>query len=95
MANARLARFITEVAPPQFVSVMRQGTSKVLDTINEEEREYVHTPNDSLPSSSSNRFARSSSSSSSAPSFASASASGAESKYFLRKVRRSLSVLGN
>ncbi|CAN6546085.1 unnamed protein product [Malus baccata var. baccata] len=95
MANARLARFITEVAPPQFVSVMRQGTSKVLDTINEEEREYVHTPNDSLPSSSSNRFARSSSSSSSAPSFASASASGAESKHFLRKVRRSLSVLGN
>ncbi|KAL3615201.1 hypothetical protein CASFOL_040862 [Castilleja foliolosa] len=39
MANARLARFITEVAPPQFISVMRQRTSKMLDTIHEEERE--------------------------------------------------------
>ncbi|KAL3615202.1 hypothetical protein CASFOL_040863 [Castilleja foliolosa] len=39
MANARLARFITEVAPPQFISVMRQRTSMMLDTIHEEERE--------------------------------------------------------
>ncbi|GFQ07742.1 hypothetical protein PHJA_002918200 [Phtheirospermum japonicum] len=39
MANARLARFITEVAPPQFISVMRHRTSKMLDTIHEEERE--------------------------------------------------------
>ncbi|XP_019094636.1 PREDICTED: uncharacterized protein LOC109129998 [Camelina sativa] len=39
MASSRLARFITEVAPPQFVSVMRRRTAKVLDTIKEEERE--------------------------------------------------------
>ncbi|KAM1235167.1 hypothetical protein ACFX2J_004670 [Malus domestica] len=100
MANSRLARFVTEVAPPQFVSVMRHRTSKVLDTIYEEERENAHTPNDSLTSSSSNGFAHSSSSSSlsspsSLPSFASASSARAESKYFLRKVRRSLSVFGH
>nr|XP_009801101.1 PREDICTED: uncharacterized protein LOC104246894 [Nicotiana sylvestris] len=39
MANARIARFVTEVAPPQFVNVMRQRASKMLDTIKEEERE--------------------------------------------------------
>ncbi|ESQ33849.1 hypothetical protein EUTSA_v10009295mg [Eutrema salsugineum] len=39
MASSRLARFITEVAPPQFVTVMRRRTAKVLDTIKEEERE--------------------------------------------------------
>ncbi|KAI3466842.1 hypothetical protein Pfo_023505 [Paulownia fortunei] len=39
MANARVARFITEVAPPQFISVMRHRTSKMLDTIHEEEKE--------------------------------------------------------
>ncbi|KAJ0230351.1 hypothetical protein HA466_0308550 [Hirschfeldia incana] len=39
MATSRLARFITEVAPPQFVTVMRRRTAKVLDTIKEEERE--------------------------------------------------------
>ncbi|CAH2034470.1 unnamed protein product [Thlaspi arvense] len=39
MASSRFARFITEVAPPQFVTVMRRRTAKVLDTIKEEERE--------------------------------------------------------
>ncbi|CAH8298789.1 unnamed protein product [Eruca vesicaria subsp. sativa] len=39
MATSRLARFITEVAPPQVVTVMRRRTAKVLDTIKEEERE--------------------------------------------------------
>lgn len=33
MANSRIARFVTEVAPPQIVSVMRNRTSKILDTI--------------------------------------------------------------
>lgn len=37
MANSRIARFVTEVAPPQVVSVMRYHASKMLDTINEEE----------------------------------------------------------
>ncbi|CAN8290656.1 unnamed protein product [Cochlearia groenlandica] len=50
MASSRFARFITEVAPPQFVTVMRRRTAKILDTIKEEERE-VGT--DSLFSSSS------------------------------------------
>ncbi|CAA0827567.1 Unknown protein [Striga hermonthica] len=47
MATARLARFITEVAPPQFVSVMRRRTRTMLDTIHEEEKEggnYIHLP---------------------------------------------------
>ncbi|KAL1205099.1 hypothetical protein V5N11_016439 [Cardamine amara subsp. amara] len=39
MATSRLTRFITEVAPPQFITVMRRRTAKVLDTIKEEERE--------------------------------------------------------
>nr|GMD09691.1 uncharacterized protein LOC111412245 [Ipomoea batatas] len=37
--NARMARFIMEVAPPQVVTVMRHRTSKMLDTISEEERD--------------------------------------------------------
>ncbi|CAF2044710.1 uncharacterized protein LOC103840420 [Brassica rapa] len=51
MATSRLARFITEVAPPQFVTVMRRRTAKVLDTIKEEERE-VGTTDHSIFSSS-------------------------------------------
>ncbi|KAG2688938.1 hypothetical protein I3843_09G116000 [Carya illinoinensis] len=39
MANSRIARFISEVAPPQYISVIRQRASKMLDTINEEERD--------------------------------------------------------
>ncbi|KAL3851505.1 hypothetical protein ACJIZ3_013387 [Penstemon smallii] len=39
MANGRIARFITEVAPAQYISVMRNRTSKMLDTIHEEEKE--------------------------------------------------------
>ncbi|KAI3416907.1 uncharacterized protein J3R85_014889 [Psidium guajava] len=39
MANSRIARFIMEAAPPQFVSVMRHRTSQMLDTISEEERD--------------------------------------------------------
>ena len=36
-ATSRLARFISEACPPQFVSVMRRRTPKALDTISEEE----------------------------------------------------------
>ncbi|KAK3041149.1 hypothetical protein RJ639_028628 [Escallonia herrerae] len=46
MANSRFARFITEVAPPQFISLMRYRATQMLDTINEEEREC--SANDSL-----------------------------------------------
>lgn len=89
MANARLARFITEVAPPQIVSVMRHRTAKVLDTITEEEREYAG-PNDSLISSPKGSSS-SASSSPSSPSFASAAAR-TDAKYFLKGVHRSLAM---
>ncbi|XWS19881.1 hypothetical protein CRYUN_Cryun31cG0054300 [Craigia yunnanensis] len=46
MANSRLPRFIMEVAPPQFVTVMRHRTRKMLDTISEEDR--VGSNSDSL-----------------------------------------------
>lgn len=39
MANSRIARFVSEVAPPQYISVIRRRTSKMLDTIKEEERD--------------------------------------------------------
>lgn len=39
MASSRVARFAMEVAPPQFITVMRQRTTKMLDTISEEERD--------------------------------------------------------
>ncbi|KAJ0263547.1 hypothetical protein HA466_0038800 [Hirschfeldia incana] len=39
MATSRLARFVSEVAPPQFVTVMRRhrAAKQKLDTIKEEE----------------------------------------------------------
>ncbi|KAI4300028.1 hypothetical protein L6164_033447 [Bauhinia variegata] len=49
MANSRIARFFVEAAPPQYVTVMRQRTRKMLDTIREDDREI--SPNDSLNSS--------------------------------------------
>lgn len=48
MANSRIARFVSEVAPPQYISVIRRRTSKMLDTIKEEERDA--SANDSHPS---------------------------------------------
>ncbi|KAL3833665.1 hypothetical protein ACJIZ3_008401 [Penstemon smallii] len=39
MANVRITRFITEVAPAQYISVMRHRTSNILETIHEEEKE--------------------------------------------------------
>ncbi|OIS96718.1 hypothetical protein A4A49_39256 [Nicotiana attenuata] len=85
MANARIARFVTEVAPPQFVNVMRQRASKMLDTIKEEEREAGTSESLSLKSSLP-----------SSTSVYSASASNAKnSKYFLKEVQRSLSVFGS
>ncbi|KAF5820719.1 hypothetical protein HanXRQr2_Chr01g0005331 [Helianthus annuus] len=40
MASSRMARFVSEVAPPQFVSVMRRRrTTNMLETISEDERE--------------------------------------------------------
>ena len=87
MANARIARFVTEVAPPQFVSVMRHRASKMLDTINEEERDI--NPNDSLslsPKSSSSSYRTPTSTSSS---------NMTKSNYFLKEVQRSVSIFGH
>ncbi|KAL4599544.1 hypothetical protein ACB092_11G134100 [Castanea dentata] len=60
MANSRLARFVTEVAPPQYISVIRHKARRMLDTINEEDRDVsaknflASSPKSSLwPSSSS------------------------------------------
>ncbi|KAG5524811.1 hypothetical protein RHGRI_031468 [Rhododendron griersonianum] len=88
MANARIARFVTEVAPPKLVCVMRQRASKVLDTINEEERDI--SSNDSLSSTPKS----SSSSSCSTPTSASSSNVN-QSKGFVKEVKRSLAIFGH
>ncbi|KAK3432754.1 uncharacterized protein LOC104440768 [Eucalyptus grandis] len=56
MANSRIARFVMEAAPPQFVSVMRHRSSQMLDTIKEEEREVGSSgPRSSPPKSQASR----------------------------------------
>ncbi|WMV54332.1 hypothetical protein MTR67_047717 [Solanum verrucosum] len=72
---------VPEVAPPQFVNVMRRRASKMLDTINEEEREA---------SKSELLFLKSSS-----PSSSSSSSNANNSKYFLKQVERSFPVYGS
>ncbi|KAG7019500.1 hypothetical protein SDJN02_18461, partial [Cucurbita argyrosperma subsp. argyrosperma] len=47
-ATSRLARFISEACPPQFVSVMRRRSPKVLDTINEEDHREALSSSSSL-----------------------------------------------
>ncbi|KAJ7961768.1 Galactosyltransferase family protein [Quillaja saponaria] len=89
MATSRIARFVMEAAPPQYISVMRHRTSKMLDTIKEEEREV--SPNDSLNSSPKSLSPPSSLATASA-SASSAAIATANSKYFLR---RSLSILNH
>ncbi|KMT06229.1 hypothetical protein BVRB_7g161570 [Beta vulgaris subsp. vulgaris] len=62
MSSARFARFATEVAPQQFVSVLRIRMFRALDTIPEEEKEInfgtsasplcrsvFYAPNSALP----------------------------------------------
>ncbi|XXG68326.1 hypothetical protein AAC387_Pa06g1438 [Persea americana] len=39
MTSSCISRFITEVAPPQLVCVVRRRVSKILDTIAEEDRD--------------------------------------------------------
>ncbi|GJZ12457.1 hypothetical protein Tco_0547687 [Tanacetum coccineum] len=48
MASSRMARFVSEVAPPQFVSLMRHRRTKMLDTISEDEREFSMIESSSL-----------------------------------------------
>ncbi|KAA0054015.1 hypothetical protein E5676_scaffold480G00970 [Cucumis melo var. makuwa] len=78
-ATSRLARFISEACPPQFVSVMRRRSPKVLDTINEEDQR------ESLASSSSFKIDKFSVSSPPSPA-SSAAAAAVNSKYFLDQV---------
>ncbi|KAK3041151.1 hypothetical protein RJ639_028630 [Escallonia herrerae] len=86
MANSRV-RFITEVAPPQFVSTMRYRATKMLDTINEEERGC--SANDSLA------FALAPKSTLSSLSSAAASSNATNRKHFLKEIQITLSVFGN
>ncbi|KAK6783614.1 hypothetical protein RDI58_017068 [Solanum bulbocastanum] len=85
MANARIARFVTEVAPPQFVNVMRHQASKMLETIKEEEREAITSEALSLKSSSL----------SSSSTYSALSSNAKNSKVFLKEVQRSLSAFGS
>ncbi|KAJ9153150.1 hypothetical protein P3X46_026624 [Hevea brasiliensis] len=72
MANSRIAKFIIEVAPPQYISVISHRRSKVLDTINEDHRDV----------SPSNSFASPMSPTSATTSAAMAAVAAADSKYF-------------
>ncbi|WMV36812.1 hypothetical protein MTR67_030197 [Solanum verrucosum] len=85
MANARIARFVTEVAPPQFVNVMRNRASKMLETIKEEEKEASTSESLSLKSYSP----------SSSSAYSASSSNVKSSKYFLKEVQRSFSVFGS
>ncbi|KAH1066263.1 hypothetical protein J1N35_031250 [Gossypium stocksii] len=51
MANSRIPRFVMEVAPSQFITVMRHRTRKMLDTISEEDKDGS-SYNDSLSAAS-------------------------------------------
>ncbi|KGN65872.1 hypothetical protein Csa_023250 [Cucumis sativus] len=76
-ATSRLARFISEACPPQFVSVMRRRSPRVLDTINEEDQR------EALVSSSSFKIDKFSVPSPPSPD---SSAAAINSKYFLDQV---------
>jgi len=78
-----------EVAPPQYVSVMRHRTSKMMETITEEDMEI--SSNDSVippPKSSST-------SSLAASACASSTNAVVNSRYFLKEVHRTLSSLNH
>ncbi|ESQ55283.1 hypothetical protein EUTSA_v10026664mg [Eutrema salsugineum] len=95
MATSRLARFVSEVAPPQFVTVMRRhrAAKQKLDTIKEEENKEDCFGGSGMmmmssKMTSSHHHACSSSSSS-------VSKCGSTSKNFLVEVRSSFSVFEN
>ncbi|GMI91668.1 hypothetical protein HRI_002836100 [Hibiscus trionum] len=90
MANSRVPRFFMEVAPPQFITVMRHRTRKMMDTINEEDRDGS-SYNDSLSATSKSSAATNSvPAGAMAPPPAAAAAAAAattvtaDSKYFLK-----------
>ncbi|XP_057752099.1 uncharacterized protein LOC130970122 [Arachis stenosperma] len=93
MANSRLARLFMEVAPPQYVTVMRHRTRKMLDTITEEERETSSSSDSS--SAASSPKGSSPLSPSSSPAAAAIASANNNGKYFLKEVHRSLSILNH
>ncbi|KAG5015247.1 hypothetical protein JHK85_021383 [Glycine max] len=80
MANSRIARFFMEVAPPQYVTVMRHRTSKMLDTITEDEREISTNDSVMLPPKTKSTVAVAASSASSA-----ASVTNVKGRHFLKE----------
>ena len=92
MATSRIAKFITEAAPPQYISVMRHRASKMLDTINEEERDA----SSSNPVGTSPRSPPTSDRTSAASAAAAMAATAAtNTNYLSRRVQRSFSIFEN
>ncbi|KAJ6416813.1 hypothetical protein OIU84_002651 [Salix udensis] len=85
MANSRIAKFITEAAPPQYISVMRHRTSKMLDTISEEDRDAA----------ASDPFPMSPASSSTIVTTSAAPVPAKNSTFFLKRIQKSFSLLAN
>ncbi|KDP38006.1 hypothetical protein JCGZ_04649 [Jatropha curcas] len=90
MANSRIAKFFIEVAPPQYISVMRHRASKMLDTINEEERDV--SPSNSIASAPRSPISTAAAANAIA---ATAATTAANSKYFPKGVQRSFSIFEN
>ncbi|CAK8578350.1 unnamed protein product [Lathyrus sativus] len=92
MANSRIAKFFMEVAPPQYVTVMRRRTSKVMETITEDDREIsfydsvISPPKSSLAISASSPAASACSTSTNIS---------VNTRYFLKEVHRTLSSLNH
>lgn len=82
-----------EVAPPQYVSVMRRRTTKMMETISEEDREI--SLNDSVISPL--KFASAISTSSPVVSACASSSANAtvNTRFFLKEVHRTLSSLSH
>jgi hypothetical protein len=85
MANSRIARFFMEVAPPQYVSVMRHRTTKMMETITEDDREI--NSNDSVISPPKSSLASSLA--------ASSTNATVNTRDFLKEVHRTLSSLNH
>ncbi|KAF8045193.1 hypothetical protein N665_5444s0001 [Sinapis alba] len=96
MATSRLARFVSEVAPPQFVTVMRRqrAAKQKLDTIKEEEyKEDCFSGG--MMMKMSNKMTLSHHHACSSSSSTSLSSSGSTSKSFLVDDRSYFSVFGS
>lgn len=85
-----MARFVSEVAPPQFVSLMRRRTTKMLDTISEDEREVcMHEREAKIAAAAVQHSSFSSGSSQQAQ------AASGNSMHFFKQTQMKFRVLGN